>query len=111
MHKIFATAICFALLAQPIGALAASPESARQDQVPVVFDALFMRPPGLVATVAGFGVWVVGVIVPPFILAWRPPEMENTFKALVANPFRFTFVDPLGHHPNRVEANRAGEIE
>jgi hypothetical protein len=111
MHKIFITAVCVALLAQPIGAAAATPGNARQDQVPVVFDALLMRPPGFVAMVGGFGLFALAVAVPPFVLAWRPTEMHKTFKSLVVNPFRFTFVDPLGYHPNRVESNRAGEIE
>jgi len=48
---------------------------------------------------------------PPFVLAWRPSEMHKPFKSLVVSPFRFTFIDPLGYHPNRVESNRAGEIE
>ncbi len=111
MRKLFAAAFCIALLAQPIGAYAASFDSAREDQVPVVFDALFMRPPGLVATIGGFVVWTVGVVVPPFILAWRPTQLDQTFNALVVNPARFTFADPLGYHPNRVKANREGEIE
>jgi uncharacterized membrane protein len=111
MYKIFIAAFCVALLAQPVGAHAAAPDNAREDQVPVVFDALFMRLPGAVATAGGFVVWTAGVFVPPFLLAWRPTEMDQTFKALVVNPFRFTFVDPLGYHPNRVESNRAGEIE
>jgi len=46
MYKFFATAICIALLAQPIGAAAASPNSSAEDQVPVVFDAFLMRPLG-----------------------------------------------------------------
>jgi hypothetical protein len=111
MYKLFITAICIALLAQPVAASAAPPASAREDQVPVVFDALLMRPSGFVAMVAGFAIWTAGVVVPPFILAWRPPEMHNTFKSLVINPARFTFVDPLGYHPNRVESNRKGEIK
>ena len=111
MRKIFAAAFCIALLAQPIGAYAATFNNEREDQVPVVFDALFMRPPGLVATIGGFVVWTVGVIVPPFILAWRPTELDETFNALVVNPARFTFADPLGHHPDRVEADRTGKIE
>jgi hypothetical protein len=111
MHKIFITAVCVALLAQPIGAAAATPENSRQDQVPVFFDALLMRPPGFVAMVGGLGLFALGVVVPPFVLAWQPTAMEKTFNSLVVNPFRFTFVDPLGHHPNRVDSNRAGEIE
>jgi len=111
MYKIFSTAICIALLAQSVGASAAPPDNSRIDQVPVVFDAFLMRPPGLVATIGGLVVWTVGVVVPPFILAWRPTEMDETFNALVGNPFRFTFVDPLGHHPDRVQGDRAGELE
>ena len=111
MHKIFIAAICIALLAQPLGASAASPISSREDQVPIVFDALLMRPPGFAATALGFGIFTLGVVMPPFVLVWRPNDMHKAFKSLVVNPFRFTFVDPLGHHPDRVESNRAGEIK
>jgi len=108
MRKIFAAAFCIALLAQPIGAYAASFDSAREDQVPVVFDALFMRPPGLVATIGGFVVWAASA---PLVLAWGPTQLDQTFNSLVVNPARFTFGDPLGYHPNRIQANREGEIE
>lgn len=110
MYKFFITTICIALLAQPIAASAASPISSKQDHVPVVFDAFFLRPPGFVAMVAGFGVFAIGVALPPFVLAWRPADMHKTFKSLVINPFRFTFIDPLGHHPDRVASNSNGEI-
>jgi hypothetical protein len=83
----------------------------REDQVPVIFDALVMRPLGFAGMVGGFGIFTLGVVVPPFVLAWRPTDMHKTFKSLVINPSRFTFVDPLGYHPNRVDSNRAGEIE
>jgi hypothetical protein len=111
MYKFFATAICIALLAQPIGAAAAPPNSSAEDQVPVVFDAFLMRPLGFGAMVGGFAVFTLGVVMPPFVLAWRPSEMHKPFNSLVTSPFRFTFVDPLGYHPNRVKSNRAGEIE
>jgi len=111
MHKIFIAAICIALLAQPLGASAASPISSKEDQVPVVFDALLMRPSGFAATVLGFGIFTLGVVLPPFVLAWRPTDMHKTFNTLVINPFRFTFIDPLGHHPDRVVSDAAGEIK
>jgi len=111
MYKFFATAICIALLAQPIGAAAAPPNSSAEDQVPIVFDAFLMRPLGFGAMVGGATLFTVGVVVPPFVLAWRPTDMHKAFNSLVINPFRFTFVDPLGYHPNRVKSNRAGEIE
>jgi uncharacterized membrane protein len=110
MRKIFAAAFCIALLAQPIGAYAASFDSEREDQVPVVFDA-FMRIPGFVTMCGGFVLWTAEVVMPPFLFAWRPTDMGKTFNTLVINPFRFTFVDPLGHHPDRVEADRQGKIE
>ena len=108
MYKIFITAICIAVLAQPIGASAAI--SDRKDEIPVVFDAFIMRPLGFTAMVGGFFVYACGVICPPFILAWRPTDMHKPFVSLVINPFRYTFVDPLGYHPERVKSNRAGEI-
>ncbi len=111
MYKFFATAICIALLAQPIGAAAAPPNSSAEDQVPIVFDAFLMRPLGFGAMVGGAALFTVGVVVPPFVLAWHPTDMHKAFNSLVINPFRFTFVDSLGYHPNRVKSNRAGEIE
>jgi len=111
MKKILITAVvCIAVLAQPVGASAASRVGTRADEVPVVFDAFIMRPLGFTAMVGGFIVYACGVICPPFILAWRPTDMHKPFVSLVINPFRFTFIDPLGYHPERVKSNRAGEI-
>ncbi|MCH7645530.1 MAG: hypothetical protein IH974_11950 [Myxococcales bacterium] len=109
MYKLFITIIFIAILAQPIGASAATSSGTRIDDVPVVMDVIpFRFPLGIIATATGFVLWVVTT---PIQAITRPTDMHKTFKTLVINPARFTWVDPLGHHPNRVAAARAGEIE
>ena len=110
MNKVLITVMCIAVLSHPVGASARLPDGTRKDEVPVVFDAFIMRPLGFVAMAGGFFVFACGVICPPFVLAWRPTNIHKPFISLVINPFRFTFVDPLGYHPPRVERNRAGEL-
>jgi hypothetical protein len=63
--------------------------------VPVLFDALFLRPTGLLMTALGLGfaplpMAIVGVT--------RPTDILKPFKDLVIRPARYTFVDPLGMH-------------
>ena len=109
MYKLFITIIFFAILAQPIGASAAISNGTRADNVPVVMDVLPLRfPLGMIMTATGFVVWVV---LSPIQMITRPTDLHKTFKTLVINPARFTWVDPLGYHPNRVAAAKAGEIK
>ena len=77
------------------------------DNVPVVFDALFLRPVGLVMT--GVGMVMFGFLA-PVIFITRPMNMNKPFNALVVLPARFTFVDPLGFHPDRGRAAAKGRI-
>ena len=63
---------------------------------PAVFDALVLRPMGLVVTAVGA---VVFVPAGAFVAVTRPTDIGKPFHNLVAVPFRYTFIDPLGEHP------------
>jgi len=76
--------------------------------VPVVLDALIMRPLGFVVMCGGFVAYVIGA---PIMAITRPTDMGKPFKSLVALPARYVFVDPLGHHPDRRDAEYAGTIK
>lgn len=71
----------------------------REAAVPVVFDALVLRPVGLLLTVVGSAIFVVPVA--PVLAVTRPTDMGKPFQQLVVAPARYTFVDPLGLHPPR----------
>ena len=57
----------------------------------MIWDTLFMRPIGIVATAVGSVVWVVSY---PFAY-WGGNTNEST-QMLVATPFEWTFERPLG---------------
>jgi hypothetical protein len=78
-----------------------------EGEVPILFDALIMRPMGLAAMCAGFGVFAVGA---PIMAVTRPTDMYKPWNALVVGPARFTFVDPLGFHPDRVDSEARGTV-
>jgi putative copper export protein len=71
----------------------------RESSVPVVLDALVLRPVGLAMTVVGAA--IVAVPVAPVMAITRPTDMGKPFRVLVVAPARYTFVDPLGLHPPR----------
>ncbi len=71
----------------------------RASSVPVVFDALVLRPVGLVMTLVGSAIFLVPVA--PVMAVTRPTDMGRPFQQLVVAPARYTFVDPLGLHPPR----------
>jgi hypothetical protein len=83
------------LLGHAAPAVAVTDDYARQHSVPVLFDALFLRPTGLLMTALGLGfaplpMAIVGIT--------RPTDILKPFKELVIRPARYTFVDPLGTH-------------
>jgi hypothetical protein len=81
--------------AAPALAFADEGLEAEQKATPVVLDALFLRPLGLVMTVGGVALFVpTGAVVG----LTRPTDLGKPFRTLVANPFRYTFMDPLGEH-------------
>ncbi len=63
--------------------------------VPVVFDALFLRPIGMVVTALGTASFCV---IAPIMAITRPTDLGKPFQALVMAPVRYTWVDPLGYH-------------
>ena len=65
--------------------------------VPVIFDIAVMRPLGLLTCVVGAAFYVVPVA--PIVALTRPTEIAKPLGPLVGVPMRFTFKDPLGHHP------------
>ena len=65
--------------------------------VPVIFDIAVMRPIGLITCVVGAAFYVVPVA--PIVALTRPTEIAKPLGPLVGGPMRFTFKDPLGHHP------------
>ena len=77
------------------------------DTVPVVLDAFFLRPVGLLMT--GLGM-VTFAVFAPIMAITRPINMNKPFNTLVVQPARFTFVDPLGYHPDRNRAAVKGKI-
>ena len=66
------------------------------NSVPMMFDILLMRPIGLAMTVAGV---VFYFPVALMTLVTRPSDIAKPLGPLVVTPGRFTFVDPIGHHP------------
>ena len=78
----------------------ATPASADLDSidpnsVPVVFDAIFLRPMGLAMTAVGAALFVpVGAVT----LVVRHQDIDKPFEWLVKDPFTYTFLDPLGSH-------------
>lgn len=97
-----ALAVC-ALLLTHVGPAAASTalnNADREAAVPVVLDAVFLRPIGL-------GMFLVGTVayglIAPLMAITRPTDMGKPFQQLVVAPARYTFVDPLGMHPAQAQ--------
>jgi hypothetical protein len=65
--------------------------------VPVIFDIAVMRPIGLLTCIVGAAFYLVPVA--PIVALTRPTEIAKPLGPLVGAPMRFTFKDPLGHHP------------
>ncbi len=92
-----------ALLATAVLVAGASPAFAYGDvaienrgrETPVLLDAFILRPMGLVLTGLGMVAFVPAAA---FVGLTRPTDIGKPFKLLVANPFRYTFMDPLGEH-------------
>jgi hypothetical protein len=98
MHKSIKQSIALiiiaALVAVPGSAMAAAKPQMKDPQIEggsMVADALIVRPLGIVATVAGFGLFVISV---PFSALGR--NVGEAWNALVVYPAKFTFARPLG---------------
>ncbi len=80
---------------------------ATQQATPALLDALILRPVGLLMSLGGT---VMFIPAGAFVGLTRPTDIGKPFNALVANPFRYTFMDPLGEHPSpkQRDAQRRG---
>lgn len=67
-----------------------------QDSVPVLFDAWVLRPAGLLSVIGGF---VEFVVIAPVVAITRPTNLGTLWHSSMDDAVRFTFVDPLGNHP------------
>ena len=86
------------LLSGVAPALASKDEGfeATEQHTPAVFDAIILRPMGLVMVLGGAVLFVpVGAVT----AITRPTNIGKPFHTLVGTPFRYTFLDPLGEHP------------
>lgn len=96
--RVGALALCALLTATAAPASSASLTSSSsldERSVPVMMDALFLRPIGLMVTLGGAALYAVSV---PFVALTRPSQIGTPLEQLVLRPARFTFVDPLGEH-------------
>jgi hypothetical protein len=94
---VFATAGLALTLALPARADRLAEISNEPSTVPVIFDIAVMRPIGLLTCVVGAAFYLIPVA--PVVALTRPTEIAKPLGPLVGVPFRFTFKDPLGHHP------------
>lgn len=69
----------------------------QSSSVPMMFDVLVMRPIGLAATMVGTVFYVFPVA--PLMAITRPADIAKPIQPLIGAPARFTFRDPIGHHP------------
>lgn len=94
LKKSIALLVILTLIGLPGSALATSGPQIKDPQVEagsMIGDALIVRPLGIVATVAGFGLFVVSV---PFSALGR--NVGQAWDTLVVYPAKFTFARPLG---------------
>ncbi|NPU84560.1 MAG: hypothetical protein HPY65_08715 [Syntrophaceae bacterium] len=63
----------------------------QMEEIPAFIDVVFLRPVGLVACVAGLAATVLAL---PFALP--SGSMDKVTKALINEPFYFTFKRPIG---------------
>ena len=100
MRKTTATLLAALLLA--LAAPAAQSESmshpARDPggSVPVLFDAFVLRPTGFLLSIGAFGGFVLRL---PIVAITRPTEIDKVWDEMVVPPARYTWIDPLGYHP------------
>lgn len=94
IKQLIAVVTVLALLAVPVTVLADAGPKIKDPQVDagsMAADALVVRPLGIVATVAGFGLFVISV---PFSALGR--NVGEAWNAMVVYPAKFTFARPLG---------------
>jgi hypothetical protein len=84
------TAVMLSLAAIPPAGAATMEQ--KPSSTAVVYDVLFMRPLGVVATALGATLFIVGL---PFTIPSR--SVGVAAEKLVAAPFNFTFCRPIGN--------------
>lgn len=90
MKKLF-TAVCLAALLVVPSAPAFAAIRDKPDGSVIVLDVLMARPLGIAAIALGAGVFIIAL---PFTLPTR--TVGTAADRLVADPFRFTFIRPIG---------------
>lgn len=105
IRRITAAFCLFALVAGVTLPLSASAEEsfinssgteANNNTSPVMLDLLLLRPVGLVSMAVSTVLFVVPIL--PLTLLTRPTEIAKPFDAMVLEPARFVWSDPLGTH-------------
>ena len=97
LQGIAAALVAAALIGAHAGpATASAREFIDRGSVNVVFDAMILRPMGLMMTALGGMIFAFPVA--PIVALTRPTELRKPLDFLVLRPARYTFVDPLGHH-------------
>jgi hypothetical protein len=96
LRGLAATFMICALLAVPVSASAfTTNDEVDEKHVNIVFDALILRPIGLLVTAGGA---VTYALVAPIVAITRPKDIMKPLGPLVLAPARYTFVDPIGEH-------------
>jgi hypothetical protein len=67
----------------------------RVHDVPILLDAMVMRPVGLAVTAVGAALAPLPMVI---VGITHPPDVLKPFDILVMAPARFTFADPIGQH-------------
>jgi len=97
LQGIAAALVAVALIFAHAGpAMASAQEFEDRGEVNVFFDAVLLRPIGLVVTALGSVLFAFPVA--PIVALTRPADLHKPLDYLVLRPARFTFVDPLGRH-------------
>jgi len=94
LHRFFVALALVGLLAAPAGAESNVGNVASEPAGPV-FDALFMRPLGLVGLMASAALWVPAQAI---TMAVRWDERQKPIDIMLRKPYEWVFVDPLGTH-------------
>lgn len=99
LRQLAIALVALILVATPVASLAAEQGlnyyNTAAAGTPPMFDALVLRPLGLMALVAGAILWVPAEGI---TLITRPTDGLVPAKALIWGPMKYVFVDPLGSH-------------
>jgi hypothetical protein len=92
---VMAAALVFSMAAPALADDSMLARNEREHSVPPLLDAIFLRPIGMVVTVAGAAGFAM---LAPLMALTRPSDLGKPFHALVVRPARYTWIDPLGTH-------------